>query len=251
MKVTIHILTALFLLSCEKINPLDGCRNPKGKGEVQIEIGDREGMVVNVYDELLKGDRIEEQSMVIDFDNDCIEDVRLISRVWGSAGLGSHGEPKIVILNEDVSILVESFEDTTYYQFDSTFYQDDENIIITTNERYLCSEKTDSIYEINSSIDRVSPLENGEILHSARDFSSSDIVLANDNVGFNSSWGFRQDTAYYNYVFSENDCDDFPSSVVRHIGVMISGSRKRKLGWIKLALFNGSEILLLESAIEE
>lgn len=238
----------MIAISCEKIELDKNCgRNFKGKSE--IIIGDEEGMDVQVFDMLLMGNRIEEHSFSIDIDNDCIADFTFTSDVWGSAGLGSHGVAKIIYLSQDAFTFREPYNDTTYYKFESNIYEGENGISLGTHTRYLCSERTDSIHSIEINLDRVIPLEKGDKLNKNGDFRTTESILTNDNVG-TSNFGYNQDTAYTHYINYENDCYDFPDGKVRYIGVKLLGRGKRKMGWIKLTIFNGYQILLMETAIE-
>ena len=239
----------MITISCEK-NVLNNHCGMDFIGESEIVIGDEEGMDIQVFDQLLVGNRIEDQSISIDIDNDCIFDFTFRSHVWGSAGLGSHGEPKIICLSQDVSTLREFYNDTTYYKFESNIYEGENGIGLTTHTNYLCSERTDSVNSIKYDLDRVIPLEKGNKLYEQGDFRSSLSKLSVDNVG-TSYFGYIQDTAYTYYINYENDCYNFPDGKIRYIGVKLTGPRKRKMGWVKLAIFEGYQILLLETAIEK
>ncbi len=252
MKYILKFLALIIVFSsCEKI-PFNGnCSKPLGKGASSIEIGNEENMIVNIYEVSLRGHRIAADSFSIDIDNDCTDDLKFKSEVWGSAGLGNHGIPKIEILNDKYSIHYEEYSDTTYYHFESHFNEFEGQVSWVTNERYLCSEKTDSLQKINLGLKRVKELTKGQVLDVDADFESIEFDLAQDNVGYTQSWGYMQDTAFTHYVFYENECHNFPDSEVAYIGVKYKKGLTRKLGWIKLILFDGFEILLLESGIED
>ena len=144
------IVLLIFLISCERDNYLT---------KSEINFGDYSNMIDTYYDTILVGGYHNSQNLDIDINNDNIYNIRLISEVWGSPGLGQNPCSKIWTLNDNTLM-------NGYLKNDTSFLNRSTRILSGPNNtteiyeyyRYSCHqiEESDSILNIYYDVFRLS-----------------------------------------------------------------------------------------------
>lgn len=247
-KIGILILTILSLMSCDKDD--DEFVITK-----EVVFGNYVNMMVNYYDTILIGGYNNSQNLDIDINNDNIYDIRIISNIWGSPGLGQNPCSKIWSLNNNIEILGYFKTDTSFLNR-STMISPGANNITEIYEYYnhTCHmiDESDSILAVYENVFKISPKDKNERLSLDDTFKSDSITLIDDRYGF-PFWGeeYGQDTVRYTVTSFYNDCNSFPLNEIKYIGLKILSDNSEKLGWIKLSIIDKYKILVLETAIQE
>jgi hypothetical protein len=237
------LISVFFLLCCEK-------DNYKRKNEIQI--GDKNNMVINYYDTLLIGEYWNAQFFDTDLDNDGINDIQFESNYWGSPGGGYNRSSTIRCLNSDVELFGFYTSDTLFWNRDTVIYELTDDPFFNFSKyvycNYTCSriDVSDTILNVSSAF-KIIPLNSGDKLKIEDTFSTN--VLIEDPSGETMPIErVSGDTIIYIYQRNYNDCISFPLSDTNYIGFRL---KNEKLGWIKISIFNVNQILIHEIGIQK
>lgn len=116
------------------------------------------------------------------------------------------------------------------YNYSSCEYIPNSSVLLT-NRRMFFSEEGDSITTADFYLDYGS-LMGGKI-------SSSQVITQN------------ADTIWSHHYLDDWSCSDIPQSSTVYIGLRATINGVKKLGWIRLKLLSGGEILITETAIQK
>jgi hypothetical protein len=249
---SIKLILILFLLI------IVSCVKEKNGIDIESDIiafGDYSNMKINYYDTILIGGYNNAQNLDIDVDNDSISDIRFISEVWGSPGVGQNPCSKIWCLKNNVEIL-------GYYKNDTSFLNritrvlDGSNNTIEIYEyfNYSChrQDETDTILSIYWDSFKILAKNKKDQIKLSDTFKSDSITLIDDWYGYPYTIvGYGEDTTRYMVRTFYNDCNNFPLDDIKYIGLKIRENDIVKLGWIKISIIDKFKILILESAMQK
>ncbi len=247
-KITIRLLLFLIFISA--------CKKEKDDPYVRsatVEIGDYTNMVRHIYDSVIVCQGFP-ASIDLDMDNDKISDVRLISLIWGSAGLGHHPRSELYCLTENVSISGYYTADTTFFSFDqSSYIGNDSTVNINEYYRYSCHKISDhdSVVNIELNSFKVLILSQKDIINQQDVFKTDSIILTDESYGYPPYITYLQDTVIHKYQIMYNDCNTFPLNDVNFLGIRIMKGNEIKYGWIKLSIIDKNKIVVFETAIQK
>lgn len=245
----LRFLILLSLVTCSI-----SCEREKYYKNSDITIGNYSNMIVTSYDTILVGGYHYEQYLDIDIDNDGENDIRLISEVWGSPGLGQNPCSKIWSLNDNVRLNGYHANDTTFLNR-STRIIDGPNNTTEIYEYYNITchqiEGSDSILNIHHDVFKLLPKDYGNPLSLKDTFQADSITMIDDWYGYPTKMHISGDTTLYEYYSFYNNCHSFPLDVIKYIGIKTGYKGESRLGWIKLSVIDKYKVVLLESAIQE
>ncbi len=247
-KVLLIVFSGLVLLSCEEKEDISVRKIS------EIIVGDHSNMTINTYNKKLIGTYNVPEYFSIDIDNDSIDDIQFKSRLWGSPAVGNHPMSEISTLSDNVQIYGYQNNDTTYVNRDidtSTYTETDCSIALYKTYNYTCHQidENDSILKITST-NKLSPLDSGDVINTDETYYSDTFVFYNDGYTDPATGlSIINDTAIYIVKNYYNDCDDYPMDEIKYLGVRFKNDSI--LGWVKLKVYNGYKILILESGINK
>lgn len=162
---------------------------------VEVKMGDPDRMIVQVYDRWVQGEYNQEAGFDLDIDEDGLADFRIISKLWGSPGMGVHPEAKLFSLSPDKFFHTLFISDTSFYQHkaDSVNEERDSQVKLYNITTFNCRrmQSNDSIFSTSTSenlnyldslalLSRTSTygyLENGFALSSSNFYSVESIPI--------------------------------------------------------------------------
>lgn len=241
-KAISFLILGLFLFGCErKITTRSS----------EIRISDYNNMVVNYYDTILLGVYGMSHFLNLDLDNNGSEDIQFESLEWGSLAAGHHPKSTISCLNTDVELYGFFTSDTLYLNRNTQIIKGINDIIsIYENYNYSCYKiaDNDSILQISPTF-KIIPLNKNDILQIDDTFNCDTITLIDDSYSLPPyPIGNNGDTIIYEFRTYYNNCYTFPSDKIIYIGLKLY---KKRLGWIKVSIFDKNKILIHESGIQE
>ncbi len=216
----------------------------------EIRIGERAGMIVNTFDTTLIGGYYDPSVLNIDLDNDGQNDLQFESIISGSMGVGHHPESSARCLHPNVQIYGTHTIDTTFLNRQTNIY-DGNPVEIWKYSHSSCFriDAADSILRTKSAF-VLNPLDKDDLLDISGSFSADTIRLYRDYFGYPCDMEIiNSDTTIIHCATFNYTCNNFPSDEIKYIGVKFENSER--LGWIKLSLFEGYKILIMESGIQE
>jgi hypothetical protein len=243
----ISFLFLLFSSACKKEND-----DPYVRSNV-VEIGNYTNMSCHIYDSVIFYQGLP-ASIDLDMDHDKIADVRLISLMWGSAGMGHHPRSEIYCLTENVSISGYYTSDTTFFSFDQSSYIGYDSIVnIDEYYRYACHKISDhdTIVDIISNSFKVLVKKQNDKIDQQDVFKADSLILIDESFGFPPNTIYKQDTVIRKYEISYNDCNTFPQNEVSYLGIRIINENEIKYGWIKISIIDKNKITVFETAIQK
>ena len=253
-KITVLLIALLFILqSCNKEeNNLINIKTDKSN----LEIGSTLNMIYNYYDTIVGAGYQNEMSLELDLNNDQNPDITLLYSHYGSLGLGSVPETKIMCLNSNIKLLG-YFENDTVFLDTADFYINENYDPIWHIRRYnyRCTRRNelDSIIGIKEDVFKLIPLNRDDIIKSTDIYSSDSVLLYESNYG---SYGpyfyeYTEDTVFGIDSYHYKNCNNFSKNNFGYIGLKIIDDENEKLGWIKLIMMNEGIVMLIESAIQK
>ena len=248
-KITIiPLLFLLFICACKKKENDD----PYIRSST-VEIGDYTNMLRHIYDSVIICQGFS-ATIDLDMDNDKISDIRLISRIWGSTGLGHHPRSEVYCLTENVSISGYYTSDTTFFSFDqSSYIGSDSTVHIDEYYRYSCHKISDhdTIVNIESNSFKVLAKKQNDKINLQDVFKTASIILSDESYSLPPYTIYKQDTVIRKFEFIGNDCNTFPLNDVKFLGIRIMNGNEIKYGWIKLSIIDKNRIVVFETAIQK
>ena len=253
-KFSLVLLILLISFACEKkvIEP----EEEPPQQENEFAFGNYTDMIVTFYDTMLIGGYHDTQNLNLDLDNDNIRDIRLISDIWGSPGLGLNPCSKIWSLNSQTLI-------NGYYTNDTLFLNRLTSVVVTPDGitkiyeyyNYSCyrKEQNDIVFKVYYNEFKVIAHEINGSMNLNDDFKADSITLI-DNSYSHSSYGeeIGTDSLLYSIANNLNDCNLFPMQERVYIGFKkVDSHGVERLGWIKLLIINKYKIFLMETAIQK
>ncbi|MCK9424062.1 MAG: hypothetical protein M0Q38_15865 [Bacteroidales bacterium] len=247
-KITIiPFLLFLFISACKKEKDDPYIRSNT------VEIGDYTNMLRHIYDSVIFYQGLP-AIIDLDMDNDKIADVRLISLMWGSVGLGHHPRSELYCLTENVSISGYYTSDTTFFSFDQSSYIGYDSIV-NIDEYYRYSyhkiSDHDTIVNIKSNSFKVLVQRQHDKINQQDVFKTDSIILIDESYIFPPYTIYKQDTVIRKYEVYYNDCNTFPLNDVNYLGIRIMNGNEIKYGWIKLSIIDKNKIIVFETTIQK
>ena len=222
---------------------------------LSIEVGNYSALRIAHHDTILIGGYYDKQVLGIDLDLDGIDDIGIISNVWGSPGMGHHPEADIACLNQDTYLNIIHTLDTTFLKIriDTHYSSPNQLLYIDYIEYYSCDRRYGE-----DSIVRIQEKEHINVLKKYDKISINDSWIC-DSVDLNHQGGspwperlyYSGDTTINKYVNSYYECRSFPNDKIAYIGIKKLKLGQEKLGWIKLSISNYYKVSILESALQE
>jgi hypothetical protein len=247
-KITIiPLLLFLFITACKKEKDDPYIRSST------VEIGDYTNMLRHIYDSVIFYQGLP-ASIDLDMDNDKIADIRLISLMWGSQGLGYHPRSELYCLTKNVSISGYYTSDTTFFSFDQSSYIGYDSIVnIDEYYQYSCHKISDhdTIANIESNSFKVFVQRQNDKINQQDVFKTDSIILIDESYGFPPYTIYKQDTVIRKYEINYNDCNTFPLNDVNYLGIRIMNGNETKYGWIKLSIIDKNKIIVFETTIQK
>ncbi len=239
------IIITVFLISCEKDNIIR---------KSDITFGDYTNMIVTNHDTILVGGYHDTQKLDIDIDNDNVKDIRLISEIWGSPGLGQNPCSKIWSLHDKMLINGYFTNDTSFLNRSTRIFSGPNNTTeIYEYYNYTCHQidESDSILHIYYDMFKLLPMDRGNPLNMNDSFKADSITLIDDWYGnpYTQEY-YGTDTVLFKVNTFYNDCNVFPLDVIKYIGFKLEDEGESRLGWIKLSVIDKFKVILLETAIQ-
>ena len=243
----ILLLSVLFVSACKKKNDDPYIRSDS------VEVGDYTNMAYFVYDSVVVYKGLP-AIIDLDMDHDQIADIRLISMMWGSVGLGHHPRSELHCLTNNVSVAGYLTTDTTFFSFDQSIYPGyDSMVVVDQYFRYSCHRISDHDTVVNIALNSFKVM--AKRLHDRighQDvFKTDSITLTDESYGFPPYTIYSQDTVFHKYQLEYNDCNTFPADDVNYIGVRIMNGNEVRYGWIKLSIIDKNKIIVFETAIQK
>jgi hypothetical protein len=246
----LKIVAVLFLFvfsSCKKEN-----KEPLIRPD-SIIIGDYTDMVRHTYDTVIyyqgNGSGID-----LDIDNDNTGDVRLVSEMWGSVGLGHHPRSQIMCLNKNVSLSGYLTSDTTFFYLDRNIVPWSDSIVhVDEISTFSCHSINvdDTILDIAPDRFKISAKRLYDKINQEDTFKSDSVILIDESYLYPPLIITKQDTVIYKYESFFNDCNIFPQNSVSYIGLRIMNGNGIKYGWVKLSVVDNNKIIIFETAIQQ
>ena len=260
MKKQLTILIALMTLgagiitSCQKDpDPNDNGQNNEQPSDTIptmtdiIHFGDTTGMMVTIPDSTAFYSTYGLGYYSIDVNGGENEDLRLVTKDVGSAGLGHALVIELTCLNDRIALFGETINQERYSHTDSTIWyyvdpeypQFDSICVIHIDQTYNCEriDESDIVVEVTEKLSLFAK-DTGEMLRKDDYFSSSDVMLRNRSyvIGYEpTGWGNDTLVLWTNHY--NNNCDYFPLKVEKYIGFkFIDNDERERLGWIKVIL---------------
>ncbi len=228
---------------------LFACGDDKIKSP-QISIGEQAGMIVNSYDTTLIGSYYDPSVLDIDLDKDGQNDLQFESIIGGSLGLGHHPEAYLRCLHRNIQIYGKHTIDTTFLNRQTNVYEGNTVEIWEYSRTSCCRiDAADSILSTKP-VFVLNPLHKDDLMDITGSFETDTIRLYRDFYGYPCETKIiNSDTTIIQCATFNYTCNNFPSDEIKYIGVKFENSER--LGWIKLSLFEGYKILIIESGIQE
>jgi len=241
-KIGLIILTILSITSCKK-------------DKKEIVFGDYSKMSIDYYDTILIGGYNDAKKIDIDINKDKVPDIRLISEVWGSQGVGLNPCSKIWCLNRNTKILGYDKTDTLFLnRLTRIFPGPDNTTEIYNYYNFTCHriDESDTILAVYKNDFKIAPKNKKEHLSLDDTFKSDSITLIDDSYYYpDYREEYSEDTVRYTVTSFYNDCNSFPLDEIKYIGLKIQFDNSEKFGWIKLSIIDKFKIFILETAIQE
>lgn len=220
-----------------------------------ITMGDEAGMRVVDYDTTLNGGYNDPVSLDFDLDGNGIDDIRLISREFGSLGAGTQMVAEIECLHPDAGLSGETALDTIFvHRVDTSCSGHRGAYKCTYYTYYLCHRvrAADFIDEVKADNFHLTYYDDGESIDAEDYFESSHSILYHENgiLGLSQEVETRGDTVFYTHEMLKEYCqEEMQQNKICYVGVRIKDTGR--LGWVKLELVDGFKIRLLQTAIEQ
>jgi len=218
-----------------------------------VIIGDYTNMVCHTYDSVVVYP-VQPCSINLDVDNDHVDDFRLISSMWGSAGVGHHPRSDIQCLTINASLSGFFTTDTLFIAFDSsTFTGNDGKIHMNAFERLSCHPIGDysNPIVIKPNTFKIIVKMAPEKVGIQDVFNSDSLTLMDESYGLPPYTTIRNDTVIHRILIDYKNCDVFPQDEVNYIGFRIMHGSYIKYGWIKLSLTDINKLIIFETAIQK
>ncbi|MFZ4401362.1 MAG: hypothetical protein ACOYO1_15085 [Bacteroidales bacterium] len=221
-----------------------------------LTLGDYSDLTLNYYDTILIGGYHNTKSINLDIDKDGLFDIRLISDIWGSPGIGQHPCSKIKCLNSNVQLSGAYRNDTSFLNQNTQVLSGSNNTIeIYKYYNYSCHRITvnDSILGITFNKFKLFAWNKSDVIQKFDTYKSDSITLVDDWYGYPAQTihGYGVDTIAYKISTFYNDCNNFPIDAVKYIGIKTNKNNIQKIGWIKLSIIDKYKIFVMETAIQK
>jgi len=218
-----------------------------------VVTGDYTDMQRHTYDTVIyyQGN---ETAIDLDIDNDNNGDVRLVSEMWGSAGLGHHPRSRIMCLNKNVSFSGYLTSDTTFFYVDRSIVPWSDSIVhIDEISMFSCHSINvdDTILDVAPHRFKISAKRLYDKINQEDTFKSDSVILIDESYQYPPQIITKQDTVIYKYQSFFNDCNTFPQNIVSYIGLRIMNGSGIKYGWVKLSVVDNNKIIIFETAIQQ
>lgn len=240
----IFLAAFILLIGCEK-ESLPGSIIP----------GDYSDMSISIYDTVFYGGYHALKNLDLDINRDGTPDIRFMSEIWGSPGMGQHPRSALMCLHENIRLHGTLTVDTLFLSSSSYTEVTQESITKIYSYRtftYLRVDQSDSIITIFPEGFRLLPLNKGDKINNADVFATDSIPISSHyfcNMIYPVSIG--QDSILYESQCSLNNRYTFPEEKIKYLGLQIEEEGNMRLGWIKLSVNDYYKIYLLETAIQE
>ena len=243
------------------IPPNDDTIVPQGNSFI---FGHTEGMIVTNYENVNPQYQNGQYSYSIDLNGDGINDISLVSKDVGSAGLGHAIVSSIKCLENYVELSGETFlqeqykhsDTNSWYYVDPDYPEFDSIHVFHIIQTYTCDRISENdIVESTTEKLLLNAFNEGDELDLEGPFSNAEVYLKNRSyyIGYEpTGWGTPTLTHLERYYL--NNCDYFPLDEVKYIGFRISKNGNEHFGWLKLILAdNGYNhfVRVFETAIQE
>ncbi len=248
-KLGIFLIAIFFIVACEKNSDY----------KLQLIIDDNQDMIITSYNLFLES----VDTLDLDINQDSIPDFRLIKNRYLSSS--------IICLNPNSYLLGKHATDTTflyketiescYYRADTIYKVEIENRSNYGECRYT---QNDSIINITPNQFKLNPKKYNDLINSNELFISdtADLYISFTplKVGDDTIISHKMVTilgkSYEATVLETTEydrayCQSLPSDHIVYIGVKLEVQNKELIGWIKLAVGdNGNNLLVFNSAIQ-
>ena len=220
-----------------------------------LVIGNYTKVSVKKINFTLEGSYNQPATKDVDIDGDGIADIRFVSEVWGSMGLGMHPRSSVTSINPNCKVSVITSTDTSFINYDTVVSYDTvtSRVGIEYYKKYTCRriDVKDSINAISANQPHISSKWIGDCIIKTDSFKLANFYLVDDGTYFwPSSPTYSHDTMFFNHAIYDYTCHNLPSDVIFFIGIKLKTATTEKLGWIKLKVSNQKTITIYESAIQ-
>nr|HPR31859.1 hypothetical protein [Prolixibacteraceae bacterium] len=223
----IFLLALTAMMACDPDDP--------GNRASGILIGIETGMDLVYHDTLLAGGYHNTRSLDLDLNNDSLSDIRLISDIWGSPGLGQNPCSKIWCLHSGIRFCGYETSDTVFLNRTYLVDQQPENVVVYETYTHTCQriDSADSILSVSDGVFKILPMCRGDELRRSDWFKADSITLVDDLYG----WPYTiselgGDTLLYHGTCFYFNCSNFPEEEVTYIGLILEHGGQQQLGWI-------------------
>ncbi len=223
----------------------------------EIEIGNTQGMMVNLIDSNIAGSNFTLGEFYYDVNNDGENDILFNLRYSYSPGGGSHGYQKMTLLNNKISLLGNAFDDTVFIKFDTTVLNFGfGNKYVNRYRRFYFTRmgSNDSIASLNHYPHKAYQYRVGNIIKQADNASNVETILHDDNVDMNDSTiktYTSNDTTFVHYINEKINENPYPMNTDIYFGFKFNDGKSSRLGWIKLKIISKGSTHLYEIAIQK
>lgn len=216
-------------------------------------MGTTDKMVLTSHDVTIKGEYNKAVNFKIDLNDNGEDDVEFSSKIWGSLATGQNDLVTVKSLNDDFLI-------RGTYGVDSIFLKSTFDHYLVGNEvhkniynTYSCSQLDEGFifFSFTNKVFKLLAFSEGDLIDKSDDYLSIEIELnassfinplPADNYTVNDTIVEERETQMYN-------CNLYPMGDIYYIGFKFKESEK--LGWIKVKLYNGIYVEIIESAISK
>jgi hypothetical protein len=236
------LISALFMVSCRK-------DNNHGLSKQQIFIGNYSGMFVDSTVKTIEASYNGYSEILLDFDKNDSNDLRLVVALYGSPGMGVHPLSELQSLNSRLEFCGAYTHDTLFLSTVITNFSDEYNNYQSITDYYNCRKLNpdDEVFSTDTTF-HITKLNRDDKI-SLSDFYASE-TISFVYFSFSPTLDFvRNDTVFRVSSQRITDCNALPYGQDIYIGIRLRGSVDR-LGWIKILLHSENVTTLKEYALQ-
>ena len=247
----------LFIFSCKDHQDLPAIIPIDPPKVNQIIIGDTTNMVLTVLNDNAKVGFMDGASYFnLDIDRNWIVDIRFYGTRYGLVGLGEWYSVGLSCISDSIKLNIYPYNDSIYISNDTTQYMQFGKLNIYISKNYICQKTDDK--DIFYSITRKSLkcLHVNDTLKINDEFEKETFEIRKTYpytsidrlISFENKY-----TIIYNDTKILTDCHYFPGygTSYSYVGLLMKDGKKQKLGWIKIAITNGRETQIIETALQK
>ena len=253
-----NILTIIFALMLI-VGTIFSCKKEKPANYVladTITFGNTTNMDVVEYDTTMHF--VGCIPIILDLDKDGQDDIKLKYDNIGSMIMDGEWV-QIRCLHDDIELLGEDIEEDIYKHRDTTisvWSSGGVSVDVITVYTNCGKIADDDILESTKSWFKLTDCDESVQMSTNDNFKVYDNALYRDDIWYDAPMPYysSNDTDYYDVTRYVYQCTNFPENEVRYIGFKLTKDEISRLGWLKLELLPGYQIVdtkLLETAIQK